>query len=396
MKRSSIFNRFVILSIILFMVGAKGQEDIDSIMRAEEEAMRQIMDKDQAYKDRLEDLFTQYNEAVTEAYNEYEALEAQRLKAMEDAIRKKWSDMRLDSREEMVDYDDDLNARSSVNFKEGTVEVEVIAEKDDATSQAAAAQKLRQRLAQMTEKQSPDDKPLLKNQLRSADGQKVDRHNAKQFAQQAVESRPIQKKTYRAADGKQRVKYSVQVKMVPNHIEERARAFKSEVLKQSKRFDIDPRVTFAVMHTESYFNPRARSHVPAYGLMQLVPRSGARDAYLYVYKKDRLLKANYLYIPQNNIELGCADIDKIRHVYFSDIQDEKKAYYCAICAYNTGPGNVARALTGTTKLKATAEVANKHSAEWVYNKLLKNLPYEETRRYIKTVTERIGIYEAWL
>jgi len=373
----------------------RGQEDIDSIMQAEEEAMRAIMEKDQAYKDRLEDLFSQYTEAVTQAYEEYEALEAQRLQAMEAEIRRKWEEFRFDSKEEMVDYDEDLNARSSVNFKEGVVEIEVIAE-DDAASRARAIGELKEQLAEVAEKRVETEKPVLQSQLETPEGKKVNAANAREFAKEVVEKEPVKKKKYRARDGKQRVKYSVTVKMVPNHIEVRAKQYKPEVLKQSKRFKVDPRVAFAVMHTESYFNPRARSPIPAFGLMQLVPRSGARDAYLYVYKKDRLLTGNYLYVPENNIELGCAYIAKIRHVYFGGIKDEKTAYYCAICAYNTGPGNVARALTGTTRLSKTIEVANKHNAEWVYNRLIDKLPYAETKKYIKTVTERIGIYESWM
>ena len=77
------------------------------------------------------------------------------------------------------------------------------------------------------------------------------------------------------------------------------------------------------MHTESSFNPKARSPIPAFGLMQLVPKSGARDAYNYIYKQDRLLSDTYLYVPANNIELGCAYIAKIRHDYFKNIKDEK-------------------------------------------------------------------------
>ena len=55
----------------------------------------------------------------------------------------------------------------------------------------------------------------------------------------------------------------------------------------------DPPVVFAVIHTESYYNPKARSGAPAYGLMQLVPTSGGRAAYRYVYKKDQVLPPSY-------------------------------------------------------------------------------------------------------
>ncbi len=184
--------------------------------------------------------------------------------------------------------------------------------------------------------------------------------------------------------------------MVPNHVEIRAKEFKDEVSKQAKRFNIDPAIAMAVMHTESYFNPKAKSHIPAYGLMQLVPKSGARDAYIFIYKKDRLLRSNYLFIPPNNIELGCAYLSKNRYHYFGGINDDEKAYLCTICAYNTGPGNVAKALTGTTSLKATVQVVNQHDTDWVRRKLLKDLPYKETKNYLNRVSGRRAMYDGWM
>ena len=165
-----------------------------------------------------------------------------------------------------------------------------------------------------------------------------------------------------------------------------------KVLKQSKRFNIDPIIAFAVMETESAFNPKAKSHIPAYGLMQLVPKSGARDAYLYVYKKDKFVDGRYLYQPEKNIELGCAYLSKIRHTYFKSIKDNEKAYLCAIPAYNTGIGNVAKALTGDTKLKAASKKANSMSPNQLYNKLHKDLKYKEARDYLERVWTRKDKY----
>jgi len=223
---------------------------------------------------------------------------------------------------------------------------------------------------------------------------KVSAANAESFAKETVKKQEIKATTYKARDGKERVKYSVKLTMAPNHVQIRAKQFKDEVEKQSKRFKIDPAIAMAVMHTESYFNPKARSHIPAYGLMQLVPKSGARDAYIYIYKKDRLLRANYLYQPPNNIELGCAYLSKNRYRYFGGIKDDEKAYLCTICAYNTGPGNVARALSGTTNLSKAITVANSHNTKWVHQKLQRDLPYKETKLYLLKVLKHRKMYQS--
>ncbi|MCF7797256.1 MAG: transglycosylase SLT domain-containing protein [Candidatus Marinimicrobia bacterium] len=196
-------------------------------------------------------------------------------------------------------------------------------------------------------------------------------------------------------DGKTRTKVTTVIPMVPNHVQKRTEQFRSAVEKEARRFNIDPALAYAVIHTESFFNPKAKSHIPAYGLMQLVPRSGARDAYQYIYKKDKLLDDDYLYRPDKNVELGCGYLKKIRQVYFSKVKDDETALFMTIAAYNTGVGNVARALTGTTRLSASADAANRMSATKTYDTLMKKLPYDETKNYLQKVSERRKLYAGW-
>ena len=237
-----------------------------------------------------------------------------------------------------------------------------------------------------------DGKSLLRGQIADKKGKPVKASDADSFAAELVKEKPVAKNTYKAKDGKKRTVYTVKIPMKSDHISTRAKQFKEEILKQSKRFNIDPIIAFAVMETESAFNTKAKSHIPAFGLMQLVPRSGARDAYLYVYKKDKFVDDEYLYVPSNNVELGCAYLAKIRHQYFKSITDDERAYICAIPAYNTGIGNVAKALTNTTKLKPAAQKANSMSAEQLYKTLRKDLQYKEARDYLERVWTRKDKY----
>jgi len=201
------------------------------------------------------------------------------------------------------------------------------------------------------------------------------------------------KKKYTGKDGKKRFSFSLKIPLRLNHQKHRLGSYKKEIIKQAKRFKIDPAIALAITETESAFNPKATSHIPAYGLMQLVPKSGARDAYLHVYKKDKFLGKRYLYKPDNNIELGCAYLAKIRYSYFKKIKDDEKAYICTIAAYNTGAGNVAKALTNTTKLTPTAKKANSMSSNKLYKTLRKDLKYQETRDYLERVWTRKDKYD---
>jgi len=382
---------------VLIQLFSQTEDDIKKMMEEEQKRLKQIQDETLQYQQQVADEMKYYQEQISKEYEAEEQRQKQLLEAMEKEILKKWEEFRYNSKEEVVDYDKDLNARGSVNFKEGVVEVEVITEADDPQSKQKAEERIQKKLNDLVNKEGDDQQPLLKNQLKTESGIKVSSSNSESFSREVLEKKNISETKYKSDDGIIRTKYTVKIPMVPNHIEVRASRFKDDVLRQSKRFNIDPKVAFAIMHSESYFNPQARSYAPAYGLMQLVPKSGARDAYIYIYKKDKLLRPGYLYIPENNIELGCAYLSKIRHVfYFGDIKDDSKAYYCTICAYNTGPGNVAKALTGTSNLNNATTVVNSHNSDWVYNKLLRNLPYAETKKYLRNVNERTKIYEGWI
>ena len=65
---------------------------------------------------------------------------------------------------------------------------------------------------------------------------------------------------------------------------------------------------------------------------------------------------------------------------------------CTIAAYNTGAGNVAKALTNNTKLKPATKKANQLGSDKLYKTLLKDLKYEETRNYLKKVWARKDKY----
>ena len=63
-----------------------------------------------------------------------------------------------------------------------------------------------------------------------------------------------------------------------------------------------------------------------------------------------------------------------------------------IPAYNTGIGNVAKALTNDTKLKPAAQKANAMSADQLYKTLIKDLKYKEARDYLGRVWARKDKY----
>ena len=95
------------------------------------------------------------------------------------------------------------------------------------------------------------------------------------------------------------------------------------IYEKSKKYDVDPALVAAVIEQESRFKPRAKSHVGARGLMQLMPRTG------------RWMGARDLYNPEQNVDAGVKYIAYLDKRFNGDLKK-------IVAAYNGGEGNVMR------------------------------------------------------
>ena len=193
--------------------------------------------------------------------------------------------------------------------------------------------------------------------------------------------------TIKGEDNQQRTVVKVNMALVSDNLSKNASLYKDYVTKYSGDFSIEEPLIFAVIEQESSFNPEAKSWVPAYGLMQLVPKSGGFDAYRYVYKREWIPTMSYLYVPHQNIELGTAYL-RILMNQFKNVKDPDCRRLCAIAGYNTGAGNVCRAFTGKTNISGAVEMINKLSYDELYEYLTNKLSTDEARKYVSGVSKR--------
>lgn len=188
---------------------------------------------------------------------------------------------------------------------------------------------------------------------------------------------------------------SYTIKLPNNALEQRARQFLPQANQASDDWNISTDVIMAIMHSESSFRADAKSHIPAYGLMQIVPYSAGHDVNKRFRNIDKPMTPTELYQPNVNIETGVAYLHLLDNAYLKGITDPKSRLYCMIAAYNTGAGNVARAFNPdrSPNIKKAANIINKMTPKQVFEHLLLHLPYSETKNYLKKVTARVSLYQ---
>ncbi len=237
--------------------------------------------------------------------------------------------------------------------------------------------------------------PSFFDQIRLTDGHPVPRWMLKGFVVEVVDRPSPATGNVISGGTPNKPTFVVNFQLEEDHLEAQAKQFRPIVFTHAERYNIDPALITAMIHTESSFNPYARSRSSAYGLMQLVPHTAGKEAYTTIYGQDRKLSPEYLYDPANNIELGAAYLNILRDKYMKSITDPVSRIYCTVAAYHAGPSNVGRAFTPKQSIKLATPIINQLTPTDVYNRLVQSLPALESRNYVRTVVARLKKYREW-
>ncbi len=139
--------------------------------------------------------------------------------------------------------------------------------------------------------------------------------------------------------------------------------------KHGERYDVDPLMALGLMRQESVYRQWALSPVGAIGLMQVMPRTGARIA---ARMGDATYSPDQLEDPSVNVRYGVW--------YLSMLLDRfGGAWPLAVASYNGGPHNVSSWL-------------RPFGDRIPMDDFVESMPYPETRDYVKKVT---GYYMAY-
>ena len=133
--------------------------------------------------------------------------------------------------------------------------------------------------------------------------------------------------------------------------------YRNEIKFYSNKYELDTNLIYAVINTESSFNPNAKSKSGAMGLMQLMPKTAQHVA-------DCLNVETFnLFLPETNIAFGC--------FYLKELINKYKNINTALCAYNAGSGNVDLWLKNNEYSKNGKEISF--------------IPFIETRNYVRKI-----------
>jgi membrane-bound lytic murein transglycosylase C len=291
-----------------------------------------------------------------------------------------------------VKYTQNYQSRAIVEFDRGTVLIETLDRK-------APRQSLRSAI--VTTLLTPDDPravdlysdrsirltgtPYLYGLLEDHDGQAIGTPwRAERYADHLLRGE-AQSRSLVSEGGEPRQVLFVRLKMVNDFENRQALRYQKAVAQYARKYSVSRSLVYAIIKTESAFNPFAVSTAPAYGLMQLVPATGGRDAYSYVKGYAHTPSKEYLFDANNNIELGTAYLSIIDRQYLATIKDPLSREYCTIAAYNGGAGNVFKLFS--PERDEAARRINRLSPAEVYRKLKEQHPRDETRRYLVKVID---------
>lgn len=357
----------------------------------------------QQRQDQLQQIKAETDSSMFASIAEYEAYVFQHeleFSQFRDEMERQWGDFKERTKKNWVEYKQGGKVRWDVDFEEGEGTVEVLADEND--NEDSLRISIEQTIVDLiaskgSESEMPDDEnednvlpePVLSGQIEIPEDM-----DSLQFAKEVAED--IEIKEVQGEDGEVRKIAVLNLQLVPDHLRTRAEKYRNEVDTYSKKYDLDPTLVLAIIHTESFFNPLAKSHANALGLMQIVPRTAGRDVYRVLNGEDAIPSADYLFNPDQNVHFGSTYIDILMNRYMRGIEDKTVHEYLVICAYNTGAGNVARAYINSTNFNNARDKINSMSPQENYDYLMANLPWDETKGYLKKVSERRAQYQEWM
>ncbi len=146
------------------------------------------------------------------------------------------------------------------------------------------------------------------------------------------------------------------------------RPYSGIIQKYSKQLQVREELIYSIIRQESAFDRYARSPADAFGLMQILPREAKEMAQKVGIE---IQEDEDLYIPEKNIAAGTSYLKELRDAY-------QGQFVMTVASYNAA----AKAVKGWVKTRYRGEPLI----------FIEDIPYEETKGYIKLVLRNLIMY----
>ncbi len=407
----------LLLSALPLIASGQSFEDYYNTQKQVLDAHQQNAESSEfeAWRQQQTEDYTAYTNELKQEFENYKRILEEELAKYQRSIQEIWDTVEVSNPKAWVEYSPDRKTKRVVDYNKNEIRIHVIEQKGESAAQvmeAALKDMLKEKVQTAFEREPvmseverrlKPETPLIKRgkldqrlvlselfdqpQPSEAEVEKKAEVllKAAVVKKEVAKKRPIGKDTATEA-------MVVTIPLPKDRASRKAAQYREMVQKHAGKWEIDEPLVFAVIHTESAFNPLATSYVPAYGMMQIVPKYAGKEAAEKLWGKPKLLAPSYLYNADNNIQIGSVYLNILYYRYFNRVKNPQSRLFCAISAYNTGAGNVARAFTGNRNLRKAIPKINSMTPEQVYDRLRSHLPYQETRDYVQKVSRRIVAY----
>jgi membrane-bound lytic murein transglycosylase C len=306
--------------------------------------------------DRVQTEANSYEKGVKKEQSSYEDQVKKEWESYQAKVKQEWNDGLIPEQKRFVEYNEDFSGRIRVDYETGEVTADSLQSPDDPQAKEKAALAIQQSLKKASESDKASNLPVFESAASDREQVKVE-----------------EPKSEKGTDGIERKLYSYHFKMPSDYLNQRMKIVLPWVKEWADKNQIDPSLILAVIRQESAFNPKARSWVPAFGLMQIVPTSAGREVLKKLSGKTGTPDEDTLYDSRSNIMFGSTYL-KLLDQHFQNIKSDLNRSYLVICAYNWGPGRISKAID-------TGRIHPQASAEQLFSELQGIVP-KETQGYL--------------
>jgi soluble lytic murein transglycosylase len=142
----------------------------------------------------------------------------------------------------------------------------------------------------------------------------------------------------------------------------------TDVRTASLEFGVQPELIYSIMRQESAFDPRARSFADAFGLLQILPEVAEPLSSEF---KIPYSDMEDLYTPAVNIRIGAAHLREL-------LDRHKGRFILAVASYNANENAI------------RSWMKNRYRGDSL--EFIEEIPYEETRTYVRLVMRNLIFY----